>query len=92
MIWNSARLAEATTAIAQIPVVITAEWKTDASRWSGYQIKAKQSGKFSVRFINDVNGKEQPLNVLFPGEESYKLDLTSWAKSSTVNSEGENKE
>jgi hypothetical protein len=80
LIWNPTRLAESNAASAQTPVMITAEWKADASQWSGYQIKATQKGKFSVLFINSVNGKEQPLNVLFPGEQSYMLDLTAWAK------------
>ena len=77
LVWNSARLADTTDPAAQTPVVLTAEWKPDASQWSGYQVKATPKGKFSVRFINFVNGKEQPLNVLFPGEESYQLDLFS---------------
>ena len=80
--WSTARAAENPAANAQVPVVITAEWKVDASRWSGFQIKAKPTGKLSVIFLNDLNGKEQPLNVLFPGEESYRLDLSAWAKTS----------
>ena len=79
--WNQGDRAANTLQCAETPVVITAEWKTDASRLSAYQIKAKKAGKFSIRFINELSGQEQPLNVLFPGEASYKLDLTSWAES-----------
>ena len=77
--WDSENPAENTTECAEMPVVITAEWETDASRLSGYQIKATNEGEFSVYFINDLNGEDQPLNVLFPGEASYVLDLTPWA-------------
>ncbi len=69
-----------TSSAAQTPVVITGECRVDASHWKGYQIKSQKSIKLSVQFINDVNGKEQPLNVLFPGEESYMLDLGDWSK------------
>ncbi len=57
------------------PVVITAECKIDASDWEGYQVASGKEMPFSVQIINVVKGEQQPLNVLFPGEESYKLDL-----------------
>ena len=65
---------------AQTPVVITGECRVDASHWKEYQIKSMKGMPFSVQFINEVDGKEQSLNVLFPGEESYKLDLRDWSK------------
>jgi hypothetical protein len=80
LVWNAAKPAENAAAVAQTPVVITAEWKVDASSWTGYQIKSSSKGKLGVQFINDLNGKSQALNVLFPGEESYTLDLIAWAK------------
>jgi hypothetical protein len=80
LVWNAARPAENTAATAQTPVVITAEWKIDASGWTGYQIKSSSKTRLGVQFINHLNGKSQRLNVLFPGEESYTLDLTEWAK------------
>ena len=61
----------------ETPVVILAEWKTKIPRgMRGYRIKALPKGKFSVNFVNFLDGKPQDLNVLFPGEASYELDLT----------------
>jgi len=59
------------------PVVILAEWETKIpDQVRGYRIKALPKGKFSVKFVNFLDGKPQDLNVLFPGEASYELDLT----------------
>ena len=57
------------------PVVITAECKIDASDWEEYQVASGKEMPFSVQVINVVKGERQPLNVLFPGEESQVLDL-----------------
>ena len=57
------------------PVVITAECKIDASDWEEYQVASGKEMPFSVQVINMVKGERQPLNVLFPGEESQVLDL-----------------
>ena len=57
------------------PVVITGECKVDASRWNEYQVASGKEIPFSVQVINVVRGKKQPVNVLFPGEESYVLDI-----------------
>lgn len=78
--WNTEQPATNTVECAETPVVITAEWTTTASVLSGYQIRAAKVGKFSIRVIHRVNDKPQPLNVLFPGEESDRLDLIPWAK------------
>jgi hypothetical protein len=86
--WNADHPDENTVQCAETPAVITAEWKTEASQFSAFQIKARKEGFFSVRFINDLNGEEQPLNVLFPGEESYKLVLTGWAETVASKSKG----
>ena len=61
------------------PVVILAEWETKIPvNVRGYRIKALPKGKFSVKFVNFLDGKPQDLNVLFPGEASYELDLTKF--------------
>ena len=44
---------------------------------SGYGIKALESGNVSVQFLNEVNGEPvKRLQVLFPGEKSFLLDLS----------------
>ena len=61
----------------QTPVVIQAEWKFKLPESvKTYQLKALPAGRFSVLFINRVIGEKRDLNVLFPGEVSYKLDLS----------------
>ena len=61
----------------QTPVVIQAEWKFKLpENVKTYQVKALPAGRFSVLFINRVIGEKSDLNVLFPGEASYKLDLS----------------
>lgn len=59
------------------PVMIWGSAKIDVPEGStGYRIEADERGKFSVVFLNQVDGKEvERINVLFPGEKSYVLDL-----------------
>ena len=61
----------------QTPVVLQADWKfkipTDTKT---YQVSALPTSRYSVLFINSIVGKKQDLNVLFPKETSYKLDLS----------------
>jgi len=65
----------------QTPVVIQAEWKFEIpENVKTYQVKALPAGRFSVLFINRVIGEKRDLNVLFPGENSYKLDLSLLAR------------
>ncbi len=61
-------------------VVITGEWKIDASDWEEYQVSSAEEMPFSVQVINVVKGERQPLNVLFPGEDSRVLDLRGKSK------------
>jgi len=71
----------------ETPVVILAEWKTKIPRGiRGYRIKALPKGRFSVNFVNFLDGKPQDLNVLFPGEASYELDLTKMLSGDTKTS------
>ncbi len=62
------------------PVVITGESKVDASHWEDFQVASRKEMPFSVQVINMVKGERQPLQVLFPGEESRALDLRDGLK------------
>lgn len=59
------------------PVVIRATWETKLpSTVRTYQVKAHEIGILSVLFLNHVNDRAVPrIQTLFPGEESYVLDL-----------------
>lgn len=59
------------------PVVIRASWETKLpSSVRTYQVKAHEVGILSVLFLNHVNDQAVPrIQTLFPGEESYVLDL-----------------
>ena len=60
-----------------VPVFIIGQWKTKLSAdVTSYQLEALKPGNLSVNFENKIAGKNQKLNVLFPGEKSYKLDLS----------------
>jgi hypothetical protein len=61
------------------PVVIRAVWETKLpSSVETYQIKAHKTGIYSVLFLNHVNDEAVPrIQTLFPGEESYVLDLSA---------------
>lgn len=44
-----------------------------------YQIKAREEASYDLVFINSIDGKTQKrINVLWPGEESFILDLSSF--------------
>jgi hypothetical protein len=64
-------------------VVLTGEWKTTVPAGiSGWKIRALPGEDLAVVFQNVIDGKTHPrLNVLFPGETSFTLDLTSLASS-----------
>ncbi len=61
------------------PVMVTGEWRTKVpAGLDGYRIEALSSGKLSVVFKNEINGAAvQRVQVLFPGEKSFLLDLTA---------------
>jgi hypothetical protein len=82
--WNTATPKDNNLKCAETPVMVTAMWATDASKLTGYRIKAKKTGKFSVKFINHLGKEKQRLHVLFPGETSYRLDLKDWAAQSSA--------
>jgi hydrogenase/urease accessory protein HupE len=60
-------------------VVLTGSWKTKvASGLTGWKVRSSPENKLSVVFQNIINGNVHPrLAVLFPGETSFALDLTS---------------
>ncbi len=60
-------------------VVLTGSWKTTiASGLTGWKIRALPGKKLAVVFQNFIDGAAHPrLAVLFPGETSFTLDLTS---------------
>lgn len=60
-------------------VVITATWTTTlAAGLTGWRIRSTPESSLSVVFQNIIRGQTHPrLAVLFPGERSYTLDLTT---------------
>lgn len=59
-------------------VVITGTWRpTIPAGIQGYRLHALPEGTMSVLFLNKLKGQEvERMQVLFPGENSYLLDLT----------------
>ena len=60
-------------------VVSRGKWKTTVPAGiTGWKIRSKPGHKVSVVFLNTINGQAHPrVPVLFPGESSFTLDLTS---------------
>jgi HupE / UreJ protein len=60
------------------PVVLTGEWRTTlAAGLTGWRIRSSKESTLSVVFQNIIRGEVHPrLAVLFPGEQSFTLDLT----------------
>ena len=59
----------------ETPVMLTAEWETNASNWQTYQVKNGKRCKFSVPVLTYVSGTLKPKSVLFPGEESRPVEI-----------------
>jgi len=61
------------------PLVITGTWKAQIpADTTGWRIHATDKTPFAVVFRNYLAGVEQPrFSVLFPGETSFKLELTT---------------
>ena len=66
------------------PVMVTGTWKTTIpSGTGGYQVVAADTCKVGVYIHNSLRRKPlERLNVLFPGEKSYILDLSDLRGSS----------
>lgn len=71
------------------PVMVSAEWKTTIPAGvKGYKIKAEEGGTLAVPFINHFDGKAiERVAVLFPGEDSFTLDLSGHGSSPGAASE-----
>lgn len=63
---------------AEDVVVLTGEWSTTlASGLTGWHIRSTKESTLSVIFQNIIRGEVHPrIAVLFPGEQSFTLDLT----------------
>lgn len=72
------------------PAAITGTWETTIpAGMSGYQVRAGEGNKVGVYIHNHLRGKAlERLNVLFPGEKSYILDLTQLSGAAAVAMEG----
>lgn len=59
-------------------VVLTGEWRTTlAAGLTGWHIRSTRDSTLSVVFQNIIRGQVHPrIAVLFPGEQSFTLDLT----------------
>jgi hydrogenase/urease accessory protein HupE len=68
----------AVLADSEDPVMVTGEWKTTLpAGLQGYRIEALPAGELSVVFQNELDGQTvERFQVLFPGENSYLLNLT----------------
>jgi hydrogenase/urease accessory protein HupE len=60
-------------------VVVRGRWRTKLpAGLTGWKVKSQPNHKVSVLFLNAVNGEpHERFAVLFPGETSFTLDLTS---------------
>lgn len=80
--------AGAPLANADDPVVVTGRWNTRlAAGLTGYRVDALSVGELAVVVINEINGQQVGrINVLFPGESSYVLDLTGLTETAPATS------
>ncbi len=67
-------------------VVVVGRWKTKIpAGLTGWKVKSMPNHKVSVLFLNAVNGEpHERFAVLFPGETSFTLDLTSLTNTKPV--------
>jgi hypothetical protein len=62
------------------PVMLTGTWRPDLAGRTEYRLRSLPRGKLSVLFLNYYQGQVlKGVQVLFPGEESEALDLTTLA-------------
>lgn len=69
-------------------VVLSGVWQTTVPAGiSGWKIRAIPGEKLAVVFKNEIDGQAHPrVNVLFPGETSFTLDLTTVASGQAAKS------
>lgn len=75
---------------AEDAVVVRGRWKTTIpAGLTGWKVRSLPGHKTSVVFMNTINGVPHPrFAVLFPGEASFTLDLSSLAATSAVPAAG----
>jgi len=80
--WNFTSHAGKELSKEDDPVVLTGEWRTTIPTGvRGYRIKATEAGELAIPFINHFDGRQiERLATLFPGEESFLLDLSGHGK------------
>lgn len=69
-------------------MVISGVWETTIPAGiSGYRIRALEAGNLSVQFLNEVRGQAvERMQVLFPGEQSFTLDLAGLVSTKAADS------
>lgn len=69
-------------------MVMSGTWETAIPAGiSGYRIKALETGNLSVQFLNEVRGETvERMQVLFPGEQSFTLDLAGLVSTKAADS------
>jgi len=70
------------------PVMLRGTWEVAVpNELTGYQLKALKDGEVTVMFRNQLDGKPvERISSLFPGEESYVLDVSAYAAASAASS------
>ncbi len=68
------------------PVMLRGTWEiTVPNELTGYQLKALKDGEVAVMFRNQLDGKPvERISSLFPGEESYVLDVSAYSAASSA--------
>ena len=72
-------IADAPLKTDEDPVMLVCKWKTKTPAGAtGWRLHTLKTAKFAVIFRNYIEGVEQPrFSVLFPGETSFLLELTT---------------
>lgn len=75
--WGFAMLGDKEMVELGDPMVMIGEWRPKPPPGTtGYRIVATEAGKLAVNFLNFVDGEQlERYAVLFPGEESFTLDV-----------------
>ncbi|MBE2284841.1 MAG: hypothetical protein IAE77_15380 [Prosthecobacter sp.] len=79
-IWEFTGAENAELKTPEDPVMLTGTWRGKIpAGTTGYSIKALETGTLSVLYHNTALGKKiERYQILFPGENSYVLDLQSY--------------
>ena len=68
------------------PVMLTGTWLTSIPEGAkSYQVEALASGKYDLQFLNWLNRRKiERMQVLFPDEKSFLLDLSTVTKTASA--------